>query len=107
MEKCTKIHKKESERFLEKFDQRGYNECWPWVASKNNGGYGTFRLWNCKTDMAHRYMKRILGYDIDEKIVAHICDNPSCVNPLHLFVGTQKDNIYDADSKGRMIRNRH
>lgn len=78
------------------------SECWEWQASFGNSGYGQF---DC--GLAHRAAYRLLvGKIPDGLVVLHSCDNKKCVNPSHLHLGTQKDNIRDASSKGRMIGNR-
>lgn len=79
--------------------------CWYWTGAKNNG-YGIVSFWNPKRDYrASRVSAHIyLDFDLESNlVVCHKCDNPSCCNPDHLFIGTQKDNIQDAIKKGRKI----
>ena len=77
------------------------NGCWTWTASKNPHGYGQIRL-SGKLTLAHRVSWTIHNGVIPEGLfVLHICDNPPCVRPDHLFLGTQKDNIRDAVAKKR------
>jgi hypothetical protein len=75
-------------------------ECWTWVAGKNGRGYGIFGIG--KTTLAHRIMWRVTYGGIGAGIcVCHSCDNPACVNPDHLWLGTNLDNTVDKVSKGR------
>ncbi len=75
--------------------------CWDWIGAVDAKGYGRFFLGG-ETKRAHRasyIMHR--GIIPDGQIVMHRCDNPGCVNPEHLFVGTYSDNANDMHSKGR------
>src|SRR5262245_65197559 len=76
---------------------------------ENSSGYGSYILWaNGKSHglLAHRIAWLIFFGTIDEKLcVCHKCDNKKCVNPDHLFLGTQSENLLDMDRKGRRIRN--
>lgn len=75
--------------------------CWIWTASTQGDGYGSFSE-NRKTWMAHRWSyAHFLGPIPDGLQICHRCDVPSCVNPMHLFLGTQADNIADMWRKGR------
>lgn len=77
------------------------SSCWVWTGSKNNKGYGVFKHKN--GTYAHRYSYLIFNKALPKKIcVCHKCDNPSCVNPKHLFLGTQKENLFDCLKKGRL-----
>ncbi len=76
--------------------------CWEWTGTKFTEGYGS--LWNGKKNIkAHRISWMIAHGEMppDNLYVCHHCDNPSCVNPNHLFLGTSKDNILDMMNKGR------
>jgi len=90
------------QRFLEKINKRTPNGCWEWIGGCNEYGYG--RFWNGdRMVMAHRFSCKLFKDLIPEgKIVCHTCDNPRCVNPDHLWLGTQKENIRDAIRKGRL-----
>lgn len=75
--------------------------CWVWMGYKHPSGYGQFSIKH-KSIRAHRFsyiMKH--GKIPDDMIICHKCDNPSCVNPDHLFAGTHTDNIIDSIKKGR------
>lgn len=77
--------------------------CWLWERACQSRGYGQITL-NGKGVLAHRASFEAF-YDVDldrEMVVCHRCDNPICVNPDHLFVGTQSDNMKDCAKKGRI-----
>ena len=93
------------ERFWEKVDVRGPNNCWQWMAGKDRDGYGRIRLdGNGPTLRAHRVSFEIAHGPIPDGLqVLHTCDNPGCCNPAHLFLGTDADNHHDMDQKGRRV----
>lgn len=76
--------------------------CFPWGRAIGNHGYGVLRH-NGKTVLAHRYVwEQCVGPIPEGMQVLHKCDNRACFRWDHLFLGTQKDNIQDAMSKGRV-----
>lgn len=77
--------------------------CHNFLGCKTSGGYGRIRVGGVHW-MAHRYALSVhLGRPLEDGcVVMHSCDNPSCVNPMHLREGTQKDNMQDCKAKGRM-----
>lgn len=77
------------------------NSCWEWTGYRNKQGYGQISV-KCKQKMAHRISWELThGYE-PKKFILHICDNPSCVNPKHLYEG----NIFQ-NMKDKIERNRH
>ena len=74
--------------------------CWEWRGTKNSKGYGQFRF-NGRVHRAHRLAYEIYVGPLDQLHVCHHCDNPSCVNPEHLFLGTHQDNMDDMSRKFR------
>ncbi len=88
------------DRFWDKVDTLG--ECWEWTAATNLQGYGVFRV-DGKNILAHRFVYSRVCEEIPEGMhICHHCDNPLCVKPSHLFMGTHNDNMQDAITKGRI-----
>jgi len=82
------------------------NGCWTWNLSRDKDGYGFF-WWKNKQLRAHKFSWTISNGEIPTgMMVCHKCDNPSCVRPDHLFLGTGKDNIQDCLRKGRGLQGR-
>jgi len=100
----NKMNEQTVKRFFDKIEIT--ESCWNWKASKRNKGYGAF-VWADESGKiiqgrAHRFSYEYHIGKIPNKIfVLHKCDNPKCVNPSHLFLGTNKDNVTDMMKKGR------
>jgi len=92
-----------NERFLNKISIEPNSGCWLWTAAVDPNGYGNFHV-NVHEGLkkAHRVSWDLFRGSIPEDTcVCHHCDNPPCVNPEHLFLGTTKDNMGDMSRKGR------
>jgi len=84
----------------------GPNGCMNWTGVRNRAGYGMIQIGGrleSRLVLAHRLSAHAWkGFDLDSGFcVLHRCDNPSCINPDHLFIGTQADNMADREAKGR------
>jgi len=89
------------ERFWNKVDKRGSEECWNWHAAKNSAGYGNF-WFDGGFKLAHRVAYRLENKENPGGMcVCHSCDNPACVNPNHLWLGSHKENMEDMSHKSR------
>lgn len=92
-------------RFWKLVDKREPDECWEWQGSVGPKGYGTFGLWPGKWLGAH-VASWIISQDFQtrppkKRVVMHTCDNPRCVNPKHLAIGTVGANQIDMAQKWR------
>lgn len=80
------------------------NACWEWQGTLDSHGYGQYQIKRVRT-LVHRLSYQwATGTDISGLCVLHICDNPICVNPAHLWLGTREDNNADRQAKGRSYR---
>lgn len=111
LEKVKQLAKDRLKRpdfILHKFEKCFVKEdgCWIWNGCRDRGGYGRFNAFG--TSKAHR-----VSYELywerppRDLLICHHCDNPPCVNPAHLFIGTSKDNAQDSVRKGRHGRMRY
>lgn len=105
------LNKEDKDRFWCKIRVDSIDGCWIWSAKKDSNGYGHFQITSDgKTSgyVATRIMWFLVFGEIERELcVLHRCDNPTCVNPAHLFLGTKSDNSRDMLSKGRGIFQKH
>ena len=95
------IYKSDKDRIFNNINSMTDNGCWEWMGTKLRGGYGGLSV-RGKTWQAHRFSYVVfIGEIPDGMLVCHACDNPSCVNPNHLFLGTHKTNAEDRVKKKR------
>jgi hypothetical protein len=97
-------------RFWEKVDIQGRDECWEWQAYINPLGYGYFWVADKGRKLPAHRIALMLDEDVHDpddlsgEVVRHKCDNPRCCNPRHLLEGTQRQNMQDAIERGRVDR---
>lgn len=106
------------DRFWQRVDKGGPEDCWNWTGTKIKDGYGIIAgplygkryMEKGRNMLAHRASWIMANGDIPESseyhgwVVMHKCDNPSCVNPSHLILGTQRQNVHDMITKKRDVR---
>ena len=100
--KSSDLTEKDKKRFWDKVGPQDKNGCREWTASKDKDGYGRFKV-KGKSHRAHRIAYVLAnGSILPGVLVCHKCDNSSCVEDGHFFLGTDKDNRRDAARKGRV-----
>ena len=90
-----------SARFWEKIDRSG--DCWEWTGAKNRAGYGRFGVRRYNMIATRVMMMFKVGMYDRRLVVRHTCDNPGCVNPDHLLLGTHQNNSDDMVARGRQV----
>lgn len=103
-EVANMAHKSLRERFEQKYQPVTETGCWLWTASLGPRGYGNFNRAG-SIERAHRVSFELyVGPIPNDLSVLHKCDTPTCVNPAHLFLGTQLENVVDRQMKERNAR---
>src|SRR5262245_57102302 len=94
------------QRFWERVEMIPFHSCWEWIGSRKTNGYGRIYVGGPKYlfKPAHRVAMELSGVLVGSACVLHHCDNPSCVRPAHLFLGTVGDNNTDRNRKGRSAK---
>lgn len=94
------------DRFLAKVDKGDGSTCWNWTASLAGKGYGQIKIPGTRRQIyAHILSYQWFNGEIPEgQMVCHICDNPKCVKPDHLFLGSGKENLQDMKAKDRHLK---
>jgi len=88
-------------KFWERVVRGPVTECWGWSGTRSKGEYGMLGIRDFSYG-AHRLSYLLEHGEPQGEVIRHVCDNPSCVNPLHLVDSTQKENMEDAKAKGRL-----
>lgn len=94
--------KSTAQRFWEKVEIRGADECWPWKAFIHPNGYGGFRVRDGVTAKAHRYAYEFtFSLPVGKLDAGHLCNNRACVNPWHVTPQTRSENMLHCIASGR------
>lgn len=101
----TNYTTKQVARFWSRVSKAPHSKgCWEWQGQTDKGGYGTISI-NDRNKRAHRMSYELAYGELPAELdVLHTCDNPTCVNPSHLFLGTDVDNMRDKVAKDRQCK---
>lgn len=111
--KDVRRYRLDANKFWGSVDKRGEDDCWHWTRGRNTKGYGLVHVKSLPEDYertgrmatqltAHRVAYYLSRGDMNPAdYICHTCDNPSCCNPAHLWLGSQQDNVNDMIAKGR------
>lgn len=99
----------DAKKFWRRVQRAAPNDCWIYTGPKNVGGYGQTAIRGSSAPFAAHRVAYALKHGVtpEGQVVMHTCDNPPCVNPRHLRLGTQRENILDARTKGRWVGSQH
>ena len=95
------------DKFWKKVDIKSKDDYWEWQGPINHDGYGVFNHGKTRTRAHRKSWELTVGPIPEGMVICHKCDNPRCVNPSHLFIGTIADNNADMVSKNRQTRNQN
>lgn len=95
------------ERLLKGYEEDQTTGCWNWIKYRDRDGYGNIAV-KSKPMQAHRASYQVFVGPLEPSLfICHTCDNPSCINPDHLYQGTHKQNQKDKQNRQRIVGEKH